>query len=411
MIPRRRTTTYPGMTRRIISAYLNGEAVAGAASAEFERRLAAIAGTRHGIVVSSGRFGLQLILRNIGLAPGAEVIVPAYTLTELPHVVRDAGYTPVLADIEAHSLNVGPEQIAKKITERTSVILLTHMTGEPGDVDGILRLAAERGLLVIEDNAHGIGVTLPDGRPLGSLGRASFVSLATRKVVNTFAGGAILTNDDALAAKIREAVASLPVTHKKLLIRVVTCSLEISSLGRIFAPMTVRLLHSPRFNKMMVGLYRAMHRRGRETEFGYANLQALLGLDQFDVLSATIARRRAVAKTIIDGLMESPDFDREYLAALRVRAFGSGAITHNFFELIVMAHNPSALAGKLLRHGVDVGTGDDVCEDLPRLYGAGGDFPNLRHALAHAVQLPIWSTMTEREARVVVARILAAAHD
>ena len=331
------------MLRDIAQALITGKALRGDAIGRFERIVAERLSVRHAIAVSSGRFGMRLILENLGLEPGDEVIMPAYTQVELPAVIADAGFAPVLADVGDGDVNCGAEQIAAKITPRTRVVLLTHVTGEAAaDTDAILRLADERGLIVVEDNAHGIGVQTPDGRFLGTLGRAAFLSLETRKVVNTFGGGVILTDDDALAAAIRQILAPLAPSFGKLAKRLLSVLAEQLSLVPLFAPIVVRLLHSEALNRHMIAVYRRVHRGNRDTRVAFSNLQALLGYRQLETLDAIIHSRRELGTAYLDGLADVPDavLDRDRLDRLRELIAADAPVRHNVYSLIVFGDEP-----------------------------------------------------------------------
>lgn len=398
-------TKYPGMVRDMLMAFLRGKALFGKELPRFETKAAEIFGVKHAIAVSSGRFGMRIIMEKLGLRPGDEVILPAYTQVELPAVIIDAGFVPVLADVSPGDVNCSAVQIAEKITDKTRMILMTHINGGSGDVDGILALAKEKNLLVVEDNAHGIGVKTRDGRHLGSLGRAGFTSLETRKVVNTFGGGLVLTSDDELARAIREVVDPLKPSLKKLIKRIVSVLAEDASLSRLFAPLVVRLLHSEFFNRKMIGLYRKIHRGNRDVSVGFTNLQAILGLRQLELLTGTIRRRTDIARAYLNGLanVRKSVLDQRYMEYLREQLFVDSPVLHNGYTMIVFGNDTKTLAKTLLSVGIDVGVGEDTCEDLPARYDPDGQYPNTKLAIKHGIQLPIYSNMTDEEVKKVCA--------
>ncbi|MFC1889532.1 DegT/DnrJ/EryC1/StrS family aminotransferase [Thermodesulfobacteriota bacterium] len=389
-------TTYPGMTQDILNALVRGKALEGDFIDRFEATVARAFCVKHAIALSSGRFGMQLILENLGLAAGDEIILPAYTQVELPAVIEASGFVPVLADVAPGAFNCSAEEISRKISGKTRVVIMTHMNGEAADVEGILKLADDQDLIVVEDNAHGIGVQAPDGRYLGSLGRAGFLSLETRKVVNTFGGGVVLTGDDDLARTIRACIAVLNPSFPKLFKRILSVQAEDLSLTAPLAPVVTRLLHSDNFNKAMILLYRSIHRSNRDARVAYSNLQALLGLRQMEHLEQIIRHRKELGRAYLEGLSGISDeiLDQSYLNRLKRLTTSDSLVRHNFYAMIVLGGNTSRLANRLLTMGIDIGTGEDTCEDLPERYDTKGSYPNTRTAIEHGIQLPIYSTMT-----------------
>lgn len=161
----------------------------------FEREFAAHLGVAHSVLLSSGTNALVAALRAYGIGPGDEVIVPAYTFVATPAAVRLVGATPVIANIdEALSLDIGDAR--KKITPRTRAIIPVHMDGLAADMDGVMSLAQELNLIVIEDCAQAIGGS-HKGRRLGNIGHAGAFSLNVNKVISCGEGGIVTTSDRA----------------------------------------------------------------------------------------------------------------------------------------------------------------------------------------------------------------------
>ncbi len=163
---------------------------------EFESLLAGAAGTRHAIAVSSGTAALHVAVLALGLGPGDEVLVPAYTFPATGNVVALAGATPVLVDVDPVTMNIDPGDAARRVTSRTKAILAVHLFGRPA------RLEELPDLPVLEDAAGALGASRR-GRPCGSLGTLACFSFHPRKIVTTGEGGAVTTDDDALAERSR----------------------------------------------------------------------------------------------------------------------------------------------------------------------------------------------------------------
>jgi dTDP-4-amino-4,6-dideoxygalactose transaminase len=167
---------------------------------EFEAIVARRLGVKHCVAVCNGQTGLEIAARALGLT--GEVIVPSYTFIATAHALLWQGITPVFADIDAQTHNLDPAAVEKAITARTTGIVGVHLWGRPAPVEALQALASAHGLQLMFDAAHAFGNT-HSGRPIGGFGRCEVFSFHATKFVNCGEGGAITTNDDALAAKIR----------------------------------------------------------------------------------------------------------------------------------------------------------------------------------------------------------------
>lgn len=169
----------------------------------FEHEFAAHCGTRHCVGVGSGLSAIELALRGAGVGPGDEVIVPAYTWVATWLAVTRAGAEPVGVDVDPGTYNIDPELIGAAITPRTAAIVPVHLRGEPVEMEPIAALAAEHGLLVVEDAAQAHGASYR-GRRVGGLGDAAAFSFYPTKNLGALGdGGAVTTDDDALADRVR----------------------------------------------------------------------------------------------------------------------------------------------------------------------------------------------------------------
>jgi dTDP-4-amino-4,6-dideoxygalactose transaminase len=167
---------------------------------ELEQRIAALLGVRNCVLVSSGTVALELSIRALGLA--GEVIVPAFTFIATVHALQWSGLTPIFCDIDPNSHAIDPSMVEGLVTPRTTGILATHLWGEPCAIDILTEVAQRRGLRLLFDAAHAFGCTYR-GRMIGNFGDAEVFSFHATKVFNTLEGGAIATNDDALAHQLR----------------------------------------------------------------------------------------------------------------------------------------------------------------------------------------------------------------
>ncbi len=167
---------------------------------ELEQRIAELTGVRHCILVTNGTIGLELLIRALGLR--GEVIVPAFTFVATAHALQWQEITPVFADIDIATHCLDPRSVEAAITARTSGIIGVHLWGRPCAIDELQEVAARHNLKLMFDAAHAFGCS-HGGQMIGAFGEAEVFSFHATKIVNTFEGGAIVTNNDALAEKLR----------------------------------------------------------------------------------------------------------------------------------------------------------------------------------------------------------------
>ncbi len=166
----------------------------------FEQQVADHTRAKHCITVCNATIGLELLIRALGLA--GEVILPSFTFIATAHALRSAGLVPIFCDINPDTHMLDPERVEELITPRTSAILGVHIWGRPCAPDQLAQIAERHNLTVIFDAAHAFGASF-GGVMIGNLGKAEVFSFHATKFVNSLEGGAIVTNDDELAAKLR----------------------------------------------------------------------------------------------------------------------------------------------------------------------------------------------------------------
>lgn len=168
----------------------------------FERAWAEMVGAKHAVSVNSNTSGLFAAVGAAGVGPGDEVIVPPYTMSATATAVIGYNAVPVFADILPDIFCLDPVSVRERITERTRAIIVVDLFGHPGDLDPIMDLARERGLVVIEDAAQAPGATYR-GRPVGSITDMTVFSLNYHKHIHTGEGGIVTTNSDRFAERLQ----------------------------------------------------------------------------------------------------------------------------------------------------------------------------------------------------------------
>lgn len=185
------------------TTYINGPKVH-----EFQKNLEAYLGVRHVIPCANGTDALQIAMMGLGLQPGDEVITADFTFAATVEVIGLLQLTPVLVDVEPDTMNISIDAVKAAITSKTKAIVPVHLFGRAANMDAIMKLAKEHNLFVIEDNAQAIGAnhTSEDGTKskVGTMGHVGATSFFPSKNLGCYGdGGAIFTNDDALAHMLR----------------------------------------------------------------------------------------------------------------------------------------------------------------------------------------------------------------
>ena len=182
--------------------FINGEHVK-----SFQNELAAYLGVKHVITCANGTDALQISMMALGLKPGDEIITPSFTYIATTEVIGLLGLKPVFVDCDPDNFNISIEEVEKAITKRTKAIVPVHLFGQSSDMKSIMNLAKKHNLFVIEDNAQAIGSDyLGFNKPqkTGTIGNIGCTSFFPSKNLGCFGdGGAMMTNDDDLAEKLR----------------------------------------------------------------------------------------------------------------------------------------------------------------------------------------------------------------
>ena len=201
---------------------------------EFERGLARACGVEHAVAVSSGTAALHLAVLALGLAPGDEVLVPAYTFPATGNVVALSGLRPVLVDVDPETMNLDPARLA--VGPRTKAVLAVDLFGRPARYDEL-----PEKLIVLEDAAGALGARR-QGQPCGSFGAAGCLSFHPRKIVTTGEGGAVTTSNAEVAAAVRQianhgwktlAPPDMPVPGLNYRLSDILCAVGIPQLARL----------------------------------------------------------------------------------------------------------------------------------------------------------------------------------
>ena len=395
----------PGDEKVIVDAFRRGEAVSGPAIAEFEERFASYHQLEHATAASFGRMAFHYILRALDLPEGSEIIFPALTFWVVPEIARRAGLRPVFVDVDPATFNLDPAKVEAAVTGRTRAIVPTHLYGQPCAMTEILRVAEKHNLIVIEDCAQAAGARYR-GRLVGTFGTASFFSFQMLKGINTYGGGMTLTNDEALAGRIRQWAEKEPApTTKDLLKRFAkayVARVGVSPKAFTFWGFPLQaaatLVGHRDLSNYIWEKIRPLDHFPRTYHQKYSNVQALIGLRGLAKLDEFNSRSRAHASQYTNALGDSTNIKTPFVLA---------EAEHVYYQYCIYTTDPALTSRRAIRRGVDIETTHvDVCSKLELFAEFGGSFPGAE-ATEKALQLPVYSRLrssdVERVLRVVQA--------
>ncbi|MBI5630426.1 MAG: DegT/DnrJ/EryC1/StrS family aminotransferase [Elusimicrobia bacterium] len=331
---------------------------------EFEAALAAVAGSPHCQVVSSGTAALLVALRALGVGPGDEVITSSFTFVATVEAILEAGAVPVLTEVD-DTYNMDPEDMRSKITRRTKAVLPVHMAGAPARMDEILKIASDNGLLVLEDAAQAFGGTYK-GRFLGTLGDAGVYSFDFAKNITTGEGGAVVCRSREVFERAR----------------------ELHDHGHQYNPSVPRGKDTRRFPGF---------------NFRMTEIQAAIGLAQLRKLEAILGAQRANRDSLLEKLSGLPVQFRVVADAGEIADTVIFAMPSRERALEAVARlSEKGVGTKNLPDAVDwhfAGTWGHLFAGVPSLRNCSGLWPRTRELLERSIALPVNAVFPEAEIR------------
>ena len=195
MIPYGKQTIEQDDIQAVVDVLQSDFLTTGPKIAEFEQTVADYVGAKYAVAISNGTSALHAACFAAGIGPGDEVITTPLTFAASANCVLYCGGTPVFADVDPKTYNIDPEDIRRKITDRTKAIIAVHLAGQPCDMDAIHSIAREHGLIVIEDGAHALG-SVYKGKKVGSMSDMTTFSFHPVKPITTGEGGMIVTDNE-----------------------------------------------------------------------------------------------------------------------------------------------------------------------------------------------------------------------
>jgi perosamine synthetase len=401
----------PNTEQLIAACRARGEFIDGPQIAEFERAFERRVGGggAGGVAISTayGRMAFFHILKALDFPAGSEIIVPALTFWVIPELARVAGLTVVFADVDPKTFNLDPDSVERMVTDRTRAIVPTHLYGLPCDMDRLLEIAGRHNLVVIEDCAHALGAAYK-GRPVGTFGRAALFSFQTLKPLNCYGGGIALVHNPLLAAKMRSRIDALPwPSEKRVRARLLRGKLQrifirpgVFSIS-LFPVLWVSALIDASPDVFLWEKIRPLDPLPAEYLERFPNVQAVIGLaalQHFDAWTAQAQAHANYMNTVLGnvGGVQVPKAPPDR--------------THVYYQYCVYGPNGRErddLVVRCVRRGIDIETLHvDVPPDMPLFEGARAEREGARQA-AQAIQIPVYSSLTDEQVR----RVGAVVHD
>lgn len=201
MIPYGRQTIEEDDIQAVVDVLRSDYLTTGPKIAEFEKMVADYVGAKYAVAISNGTSALHAACFAAGIQPGDEVITTPLTFAASSNCVLYCGGTPVFADVDPKTYNIDPEDIRRKITDKTKAIIAVHLAGQPCDMDEINKIAKEHDLIVIEDGAHALG-SVYKGKKVGTLSDMTTFSFHPVKPITTGEGGMIVTDNEEFYQKM-----------------------------------------------------------------------------------------------------------------------------------------------------------------------------------------------------------------
>jgi dTDP-4-amino-4,6-dideoxygalactose transaminase len=284
---------------------------------ELEEEFKKYLGVKYAVSFNSGRSSFLVILKSLDLESGDEILLQAFTCNAVPNPIIWSGLKPVYVDCDEKTFNIDIEDLKKKITIKSRVVVVQHTFGLPADLDKISEICQKNNLILIEDCAHSFGAEYHN-RKVGTFGKISFFSFSRDKVISSVYGGMVATNDNELAKKIKEFQEKLDypsnfwifqqLLHPILMDKIILPTYSI--LGK-YLLILFQWLHI---------LSKAVHwkeKRGRKPDYfpkKLPNALSSLALNQFKRLDKFNEYRRGIAEFYYENLKDSkfelpPEFE------------------------------------------------------------------------------------------------------
>lgn len=336
-----------------INVIRSGWMTQGKQTAAFEQEIAASSGAKYAVAVNNGTSALIAALLVHGIGYGDEVLVPTFTFIATVNAVLAVGAKPILVDCDPKTFNIGPVQLAEKLTQKTKALVFVDVYGMSCDIDALTEFSNQNKLVLIEDAAEAIGAQYK-GRPIGSFSHTAILSFHMAKLVPTVEGGCILTQNEEIAVKLRQ----------------------------------IR-------NHGMAGQY---HYVTFGLNLRTTDIQAALGREQLKKLTRIVEHRQRLVALYKEGLKDLVSF-QEIPSYATVHP-------HMIFSVFLSSREARDKINKYLTdHGIDTRIAWVPAHLQPyhqELFASQGAFPNSEGAAEGSIALPLGNALTPDEVEIAI---------
>jgi perosamine synthetase len=331
---------------------------------KYQNRFAAFFGVERAFSFWKGRVALYAILKAAGIGPGDEIILPGYTCVMDVNPIKYLGAKPVYVDIEPVTFNIDVNLLRDKITPRTKIIIAQHTYGYPCNMDTVMKIASENGIVVIEDCCLALG-TRYKGKLVGTFGRAAYFSSQWNKPYTTGLGGMVITSDSELAGKIQSLCESE------------MCQPSSGEVFMLWAQLLIyRLLIYPRTTAFAQNLFRYLTRKGAVVgSSSTSEFQPVMAEDFFKSLTSVQARSGLrQLKKIDENIRHRKEIEKLYALLLKEKGWSVPQYDSDICEPV------------LVRYPVRV---TDKSEALKKAGGAGIELGSWFESPLHPIETPL----------------------
>ncbi len=381
------TNSFYTSVRRTVGAYLSHS---DADIAAFEAAFARHAGVRHAFLVGSGTSALFVILRALAeLSKRTEVVLPAYMVPTLTLAITRAGLVTRLCDVDPATFNLDPARLGDAVGEKTLAVVPAHLFGFPMDLAPVMKAARDGSFFVIEDAAQAPGATL-NGRPVGGFGDVGFFSLCKGKIISTFRGGVITTDNPDIARAIGKHIRSGQTPGMLFDLRLL---ITLTLLAAAVRPAVYGALLP------VIGLFKSTTVHTHFEPSGATAYAARLGIDQLGAIDGQVAARAANGNRLLAGLAD--------VSGVRLPRVIPGS-DPSFNHLPVVIEDKAAierLRARLLSRGIDTARMYErpVHHIYDLGYGRSPDpFPAATFIAERLMVLPTHPLVTEEDVTTII---------
>jgi len=385
-----------------LRAIMKGEIIEGRKIEVFEDQVARYLGVKHALSLPSGRMALYASIEALKLNPGSEIIIPSFNVPEVVGTVLWAGMRPKFVDIDPGTYNVSPELIEEKISEKTGAILLTHLYGQPAQIDKILNIAAKHGIRVIEDAAQSLGASY-QGKKVGTFGGIAYFSFGLVKNLNCLGGGMAVTDSKDLYEEMKSVVQGFrsPSSFKMAKNLLSAIVIWIATSPFIFSTMVYPFLAIA--NKVKKGMVdeafnEDLSELAKDEPPAYyrvkfTNLQAAMGIEQLKVLDYNNEKRRKNGE-LLNTLLKN----HKEIAIPSVIP----DVKSTYLNYVIKVKDRERVMDELFGKGIDVTKGFLIdCSSHQLFKDYHTESPHARLLSQQGLYLPIYPSLKDEDIRFI----------